>query len=87
MTFVWALVAGLIIGLLAKLVLRGPQDIPLWMTVGLGLIGAVVGNALAGALGVRDTAGIDWIRHALQVAVAAGLIAVATPMWTRSRRT
>jgi hypothetical protein len=35
----------------------------------------LVGNWLASLLGVRDTGGIDWIRHALQFLVAA--IAVA----------
>ncbi|MBH5333987.1 GlsB/YeaQ/YmgE family stress response membrane protein [Streptomyces pactum] len=83
MSFLWAIVAGLIIGLLAKLVLPGRQPIPLWMTVLLGIVGGVAGNALASAFGVRDTNGIDWIRHLLQVATAALLITVVTPMWAR----
>ncbi|MEU1015846.1 GlsB/YeaQ/YmgE family stress response membrane protein [Streptomyces sp. NPDC005900] len=88
MSFLWAIIAGLIIGLLAKLVLPGRQPIPLWLTVILGILGAVVGNALATAVGVRDTNGIDWIRHIFQIGVAAVLIAVVTPLWARrgSRR-
>ncbi|MFB9370833.1 GlsB/YeaQ/YmgE family stress response membrane protein [Kitasatospora sp. NPDC001664] len=83
MSFLWALIAGLVIGLLAKLVLPGRQPIPLWLTVILGAIGGLAGNALASGLGVRDTSGIDWIRHLLQIGVAAVLIAVVTPVWSR----
>ncbi|MDN3296591.1 GlsB/YeaQ/YmgE family stress response membrane protein [Streptomyces ficellus] len=83
MSFLWAIIAGLIIGLLAKLVLPGRQPIPLWLTVLLGIAGALAGNALASAFGVRDTGGIDWIRHILQIGVAAVLIAVVTPLWAR----
>nr|WP_269328796.1 GlsB/YeaQ/YmgE family stress response membrane protein [Kineosporia babensis] len=61
----------------------GKQHIPLWLTIALGVLGAVIGNALAGAFGVEDTRGIDWIRHILQIGAAAVLIAVIEPMWSR----
>jgi uncharacterized membrane protein YeaQ/YmgE (transglycosylase-associated protein family) len=82
----WAIIAGLVIGSLARLVVRGRQDIPLWLTILLGIAGALVGNWLASALGVRDTRGIDWIRHILQVGVAAAPVAVVTPRWAARRR-
>ncbi|AQS65737.1 GlsB/YeaQ/YmgE family stress response membrane protein [Streptomyces pactum] len=85
MSFLWAIIAGLIIGLLAKLVIPGRQPIPLWLTTILGIVGGVVGNALATAFGVGDTSGIDWIRHIFQIAVAALLIALVTPLWSRRR--
>ncbi|MFJ8649781.1 GlsB/YeaQ/YmgE family stress response membrane protein [Streptomyces sp. NPDC093546] len=85
MSFLWAIIAGLIIGLVAKLVLPGRQPIPLWLTVLLGIVGAVVGNALASAFGVRETGGIDWIRHIFQVGIAALLIGLVSPMWARRR--
>ncbi|MGW0561603.1 GlsB/YeaQ/YmgE family stress response membrane protein [Streptomyces sp. NPDC003016] len=83
MSFLWAIIAGLIIGLLAKLVLPGRQPIPLWLTIVLGIVGALVGNVLASAFGVRDTGGIDWIRHIFQIGVAAVLVAFVTPLWAR----
>jgi uncharacterized membrane protein YeaQ/YmgE (transglycosylase-associated protein family) len=83
MSLVWAIIAGLVIGVLAKLVLPGRQPIPLWLTIVLGIIGGLVGNGLASAFGVRDTSGIDWIRHLFQVGVAAVLIAFVTPLWSR----
>ncbi|MBB5939885.1 GlsB/YeaQ/YmgE family stress response membrane protein [Streptomyces zagrosensis] len=85
MSFLWAIIAGLIIGLLAKLVVPGRQPIPLWLTVILGIVGALAGNGLATAFGVRDTGGIDWIRHFFQIGIAAVLIAAVTPVWLRRR--
>jgi len=79
---IWIIVAGLVIGLIAKAVVPGRQSIPLWLTVILGIIGALVGNFIAAAIGVRHTGGFDWIRHILQVGVAAGLVAVVSPRYT-----
>jgi uncharacterized membrane protein YeaQ/YmgE (transglycosylase-associated protein family) len=78
---IWIVLAGLVIGLLARLVVRGRQRIPLWLTTIIGIIGAVIGNIIAGVIGVGHTGGIDWIRHILQVGVAAGLVVLVTPMW------
>ena len=83
MSFIWAIIAGLIIGLIARAVLPGRQNIPLWLTIVLGVLGAVIGNAIASALGVRDTDGIDWIRHIIQIAAAALLIGVVAPLWAK----
>jgi uncharacterized membrane protein YeaQ/YmgE (transglycosylase-associated protein family) len=83
LNIIWAIIAGLIIGLLAKLFVPGRQTIPLWLTIILGIVGGLVGNWLASVLGVRHTSGIDWIRHILQVGVAAVLIALVAPAWTR----
>nr|WP_202516060.1 MULTISPECIES: GlsB/YeaQ/YmgE family stress response membrane protein [unclassified Streptomyces] len=69
--------------MLAKLVIPGRQPIPLWLTILLGIVGGIAGNALASAFGVRDTGGIDWIRHVLQIGVAALLIGLVSPMWAR----
>lgn len=83
MSFLWAIVAGLIIGLLARAVLPGRQNIPIWLTIIVGIVGALIGNALASAVGVDDTRGIDWIRHLFQLVVAVALIAVVSPLWAR----
>ena len=85
LNIIWAIIAGAIIGLLAKLFVPGRQDIPIWLTIILGIVGALIGNWLAALFGVRFTGGIDWIRHALQIAAAAVLIAIVAPMWMRSR--
>ncbi|MCI0686265.1 MAG: hypothetical protein L0Y54_03355 [Sporichthyaceae bacterium] len=79
----WALIIGVIIGSIAKLLVPGRQDIPLWMTALLGAAGALIGNWLASLLGVDETGGVDWIRHLLQLGAAAALIALTAPMWMR----
>jgi len=83
MAIIWAIIAGLIIGLLARLVLPGRQSIPLWLTILLGIVGAIVGNAIASGLDVEHTNGIDWIRHALQIGVAALAIILVEPLYSR----
>jgi uncharacterized membrane protein YeaQ/YmgE (transglycosylase-associated protein family) len=78
---IWIVIAGLVIGAIARLLLRGKQDIPIWLTIVVGIVGAIVGNTIATVIGVRHTGGIDWIRHILQVGVAAGLIVLLAPVW------
>jgi uncharacterized membrane protein YeaQ/YmgE (transglycosylase-associated protein family) len=70
-TIVWGLVAGIIIGPLARLVLPGRQNISLVMTILIGAVGAIIGGFVADWLGVGVTEGIDWIKLAIQVGVAA----------------
>ncbi|MEU8510399.1 GlsB/YeaQ/YmgE family stress response membrane protein [Kitasatospora sp. NPDC048722] len=81
----WILLIGCVLGLLARLLLRGPQAIPWWLTIVLGALGAWLGNAVSGWLGVRHTSGIDWIRHILQLAFAVALVAAVAPAWSKSR--
>ena len=76
-TILVALLLGVIIGPLARLVLPGRQNISLVMTVILGAVGALAGSAIYSAISGRDgTAGIDWIALAIGVVVAAVAILV-----------
>ncbi|MER6439947.1 MULTISPECIES: GlsB/YeaQ/YmgE family stress response membrane protein [unclassified Streptomyces] len=70
MGWLWAIIVGFVLGLLAKAILPGKQHSPLWLTTIFGIIGAIVGNAIAGWLGIAETRGIDWGRHALQLVAA-----------------
>ncbi|ADP82896.1 GlsB/YeaQ/YmgE family stress response membrane protein [Pseudofrankia inefficax] len=81
----WIVIGGAIIGLIARALMRR-GSVPLWATVCLGILGALIGNAIAGAIGVRHTGGIDWIRHILQIGVACGLVALVGPLVMRGRR-
>ncbi|MEV1286586.1 GlsB/YeaQ/YmgE family stress response membrane protein [Micromonospora sp. NPDC049679] len=71
-----AIIIGLFIGALGRLVVPGKQDIPIWLTLLIGVVAAILGTLLAAALGVDDTGGIDWIELALQVVFAAVGVAV-----------
>ncbi len=75
-TLIGGLLAGLIIGPLARLALPGKQDISLIMTVVLGAVGAIVGGFVYQALGGGETSGIDWIKLLIQVVVAAAVVAI-----------
>jgi uncharacterized membrane protein YeaQ/YmgE (transglycosylase-associated protein family) len=66
-----ALFVGALIGALGRLAVRGKQHISLVITVVIGIIAALIGTTIANALGVGDTSGIDWIKLAIQVALAA----------------
>ena len=80
------LVAGLIIGLLGKLVAPGDKDnIPLWLTVICGVGGVLLGLFVYTAFGGDGSAGIDWTRWALSVALAAVLVVVASTLTGRNR--
>lgn len=77
--FISALVVGLVIGGLARLVLPGRQNISILLTILVGIVAAFIGTALAAAIGVANTPGIDWIELAVQIVVAAiGVSAVTS---------
>jgi uncharacterized membrane protein YeaQ/YmgE (transglycosylase-associated protein family) len=79
-----ALIVGLIIGALGRLVVPGKQNIPIWLTMVIGVVAALLGTVLARAVGVNDTRGIDWIELLFQVVLAA--IGVALVVGITSRR-
>ena len=73
-----AIIIGLIIGALGRLVVPGRQPIPIWLTIVIGIAAALIGTWIAYALGVGSTPGIDWIELLLQIALAAvGVMLVA----------
>ena len=82
----WILIVGLILGVLARLILSGKQNIPIWLTVLAGVGGALLGNAVSGWIGVRHTGGVDWIRHLLQLGFAVALVALASGLYARRAR-
>jgi len=81
-----AIIIGLLIGALGRLVLPGKQSIGIWLTLLIGVVAALVGTVLASAIGVSDTSGIDWIELILQVALAAGGVAIASSIMGRRSR-
>ncbi|MEU4382651.1 GlsB/YeaQ/YmgE family stress response membrane protein [Micromonospora echinofusca] len=83
--FFTAIIIGLIIGALGRLVVPGKQNIPIWLTLLIGVVAAILGTLVAGALGVDDTAGIDWIELAIQVIFAAIGVAVVAGAYGRRR--
>ena len=73
-----AIIIGAIIGALGRLVLPGRQPIGVLLTVGIGIVAALIGTAIAQSVGVATTDGVDWIELVFQIGLAAvgvGLVA------------
>ncbi|HEX6845253.1 MAG TPA: GlsB/YeaQ/YmgE family stress response membrane protein [Actinomycetota bacterium] len=66
------ILVGAIVGILARFLLPGDDSLGVIGTIVLGIVGAVIGGWLAGAV-FEDTAGVDWIASVL---VAIGLLLV-----------
>ena len=80
-----AIVIGAIIGALARLILPGKQNIPIWLTILVGIAAAILGTFLARAIGISTTtSGIDWLELLVQLVVA--VIAVAIVAGAVGRR-
>lgn len=62
-----AIVVGLIIGALGRLVVPGKQDIAIWLTIVVGIIAALIGSAIAGALALGGV-----LTLIIQILLAAG---------------
>jgi len=80
-----ALIVGIVIGALGRLVVPGRQRIPLWLTIVIGIVAALIGTAIASVLGVAVTFGIDWIEIAIQVALAAVGVSIVSGTYGRRR--
>jgi uncharacterized membrane protein YeaQ/YmgE (transglycosylase-associated protein family) len=46
------LVSGLVIGALGRLAVPGPDPMPIWVTILLGIVGSIVGGTVAVAFGL-----------------------------------
>jgi len=85
MNWLWAIIVGLVLGVLARAIIPGRQRIPLWLTVIFGILGAILGNAVAAWAGVYQTRGFDWLRHGLQLGGAVLIVALGSPLWASLR--
>jgi uncharacterized membrane protein YeaQ/YmgE (transglycosylase-associated protein family) len=83
--FFMAIIIGLVIGALGRLVVPGRQRIPILLTILIGIVAAILGTLVAGLLGVDDTAGIDWIELFIQVAFAAVGVSIVAGVYGRRR--
>jgi uncharacterized membrane protein YeaQ/YmgE (transglycosylase-associated protein family) len=68
------IVAGLIIGGLARLIKPGKQDLSLLVTLLLGLVGSVIGGAIASFLGTGDIFELNMLGFVVAVISAVVLV-------------
>ena len=70
------IVFGLVVGLLARLLVPGRQELSLWMTLLLGVIGSVIGGLIANALGTGDIFELNFFGAVFAIAAAVVLIVI-----------
>jgi uncharacterized membrane protein YeaQ/YmgE (transglycosylase-associated protein family) len=80
-----AIVIGLVIGVLARLILPGRQNISIIVTILVGIIAALIGTAIAEGLNISETGGVDWIELGIQVLLAVVGVGLVSALRSRSR--
>ena len=76
-TIIGAIVVGLVIGALARLVLPGKQNISVLVTIVLGILGSLIGSWLVYQIGYNNAnGGFEIIPFIAGVVVAAILIVI-----------
>lgn len=78
------LVAGLVIGAIARLLLPGRQKIGLLWTLGLGVVGSIIGGTIANLLGSGHIMELNVLGFVAAVAASVVLLSVAEGTGLRS---
>jgi uncharacterized membrane protein YeaQ/YmgE (transglycosylase-associated protein family) len=75
-----AVLSGFLIGSAARFAVPGPDPMPFWLTVLIGLVGSVIGGGIAvglyGAGHITSNSGHVFITVMLEIVAAAGLVAL-----------
>ncbi len=79
------LVAGLVIGALARLFKSGKQNLSIAATLGLGLVGSLIGGTIAWVLGSGSIWELNVLGFVLAVVAAVLLIGAAESVTSRER--
>lgn len=86
-TIISAIVVGLIIGALARLIMPGKQNIGVIMTIVLGILGSLIGSWLTYQLGYNNSnGGWEVIPFIVGIIVAIVLIAIYLAISGRNDR-
>jgi len=79
------LIAGLIIGALARLIKPGKQNLGILATLGLGLVGSLIGGLIAQFLGTGSIWELNVLGFVLAVVAAVLLVGTAETVAGKSR--
>ena len=76
-----AILIGIVVGVLGRLLVPGKQPIGMLVTILVGIVSAFIGTAIARAIGIPTvTNGIDWLELLVQVIVAALGVALVSAL-------
>jgi uncharacterized membrane protein YeaQ/YmgE (transglycosylase-associated protein family) len=70
------IVFGLVVGIVARLIVPGRQEISLAWTILLGVIGSVVGGVIANALGTGDVLELNFVGSVVAILASVVLIVI-----------
>lgn len=70
------IVFGLVVGILARLVLPGRQHLGIALTLGIGLVGSIIGGVIANSLGTGDIFELNILGSIVAIISAVVLIAL-----------
>ena len=85
-TIISAIVVGLIVGALARLIMPGKQNIGIVMTIVLGIVGSFIGSWLTYKFGYHNANG-GWAVIPFLVGVIVAIILIAVYLGVTGRRT
>jgi uncharacterized membrane protein YeaQ/YmgE (transglycosylase-associated protein family) len=80
------IVFGLVVGVLARLLVPGKQQLTLVATVVLGLVGSVVGGLIANALGTGDILELNFLGSVVAILASVVLIVIGERVGAVRRR-
>jgi uncharacterized membrane protein YeaQ/YmgE (transglycosylase-associated protein family) len=79
------IVAGLVIGALARLIKPGKQNLSILATLGLGLVGSIIGGLIASAFNTGSIWELNKLGFVLAVVASVLLIGVAESVTGRRK--
>jgi hypothetical protein len=84
-TVIGVLASAFVTGALARLAVPGPDPMPIWLTVAIGLAGAAGGGGIAYAAGARDAATISFAGFGVAILLVIGYrrFIQRRPVWGR----
>lgn len=76
-----AIIIGLVLGVVGRALAPGKQEIPIWLTIVVGMAAALIGTLIVGPL--RETSGwFDWTELIAQVVLAVIGVMLAASMYS-----
>lgn len=80
------IVAGLVIGIVARLLHPGKENLGVLATLALGIVGSVIGGVIASAIGSGDVMELNVIGTVFAVIAAILLIGVAETIAPKNKK-
>ncbi|ROO84206.1 putative membrane protein YeaQ/YmgE (transglycosylase-associated protein family) [Actinocorallia herbida] len=81
-----AIIFGAIIGALGRLIVPGKQNMPIWLTVLVGIVAAFAGTGLARLLNL-STHGFNFWELLFQIVIAALAVFIVSALWPKGGAT